>query len=77
MQLVEYFAFISSTKDDPNGVTAVCMEENQDRAGMTFRVATNTGCLSEIVQQLQAVADTMLRAATHGMIEKIVVRTLR
>ena len=77
MQLVEYFAFISSTKDDPNRVTAVCMEEDQDRAGMTFRVATNTGCLSEVVQQLQAVADTMMRAATRGMFEKIVVRTLR
>lgn len=76
-QLVEHFAFISSTKDDPNGVTAVCMEEDQDRAGMTFRVATNTGCLSEIVQKLQAVAGTMMRAATRGMFEKIVTQTLR
>jgi len=76
-QLVEYFAFISSTKDDPNRVTAVCVEEDQDRAGMTFRVAANTGCLSHIVQELQAVADIMMRAAMRGMFEKALVRVPR
>jgi hypothetical protein len=67
MQLVEYFAFISSTKDDPNRVTAVCMEADQDRAGVTFRVAANTDCLSHIQRQLQAVANIMMRASKHGM----------
>lgn len=32
MQLAEHFAFISSTKDDPNRVTAICVEADQDRA---------------------------------------------
>lgn len=70
MQLVEYFAFISSTKDDPNRVTAVCMEADQDRSGVTFRVAANTDCLSHIEQELQAVANIMMRASKHGMFWK-------
>jgi hypothetical protein len=74
MQLVGYFAYISSTKDDPNGVTAVCVEADQDGAGVTFRVAANTGCLSNVVDELQAVADIMMRASKHGIFGKALVR---
>jgi hypothetical protein len=67
MQLAEYFAFISSTKDDPNRVTAVCVEADQDRAGITLRVAANTDCLSHTEQKLRVVADIMMRASKHGI----------
>lgn len=67
MQLAEYFAFISSTKDDPNRVTAVCIEADQDRAGITLRVAANTDCLSHTEQELQVVADIMMGASKHGL----------
>jgi hypothetical protein len=77
MQLVGYFAYISSTKDDPNGVTAACVEADQDGAGVTFRVAANNGCLSHIVKELQAVADIMMRASKHGMVGKALVRVPR
>jgi hypothetical protein len=69
MQLAEDFAFISSMKDDPNGVTAVCIEADPNAAGITMRVAINTGCPLRIVQQLQAVADIMVRTSKHGMSE--------
>jgi hypothetical protein len=69
MQLAEDFAFISSMEDDPNGVTAVCIEANHKAAGMTLRVATNTGCPSHLVQQLQAIADIMVQASKRGMFE--------
>jgi hypothetical protein len=67
MQLAEDFAFISSMKDDPNGVTAVCMETDHNSGGMAFRIATNTGCPSHIIQQLQMVADIMVKASKRGM----------
>ena len=67
MQLAEHFAFISSTKDDPNRVTAVCVEADQDRAGITLRVAANTDCLSHTEQELQVVADIMMQASKHGV----------
>lgn len=65
-QLVEHLAFISSLKHDPNGVTAVCIEADRDRAGVTIRVAINTGCLSHIVQGFQVIADIMMQASRHG-----------
>jgi hypothetical protein len=67
MQLAEHFAFISSTKDDPNRVTAVCVETDQDRAGITLRVAANTDCLSHTKQELRVVADIMMRASKNSM----------
>ena len=66
MQLAEDFAYISSMEDDPNGITAVCIEADHDTAGMTLRVAINTGCPLNIVQQLQLVADIMMKASLHG-----------
>lgn len=67
MQLLDDFAFISSLEDNPNEVTAVCLETNQDIDGVTLRVAANTGCLLHVVNGLQAVADVMMQASSHGM----------
>jgi hypothetical protein len=66
MQLAEDFAYISSMEDNPNGVTAVCIEADHDTAGITLRVAINTGCPSPVVLQLQMVADIMMKASKHG-----------
>jgi hypothetical protein len=71
MQLAEHFAFISSTKDDPNRVTAVCVEADQDRAGITLRVAANTDCLPYTEQELQVVADIMMQASKHGVSREV------
>ncbi|OQN95264.1 hypothetical protein B0A48_18561 [Cryoendolithus antarcticus] len=65
MQIVDHLAFVSSTRDDPNGVTAVCMERDPDGAGVTFRIAVNSGCLLHIAQGFQEIADVMMRAAKH------------
>lgn len=69
VQLIEDFAFISSMKDDPNGVTAVCMEIDRDGSGVTFRVAANNGYLLHVTQELQKVTDLMMRASRHGMLK--------
>jgi hypothetical protein len=70
VQLADDFSYISSMKDDPNGVTAVCMEADYNTGGIAFRVATNTGYPSHIIQQLQMVADIMVRASKRGMLPK-------
>lgn len=67
IQLSGDFAFISSTKDDSNRVTAVCTEVDDDGAGLTVRLAANTGCSTNVVQELQAVANIMMRASRHGL----------
>jgi len=67
MQLLDDFAFISSLEDNPNEVTAVCLEVNRNGEGLTFRIAANTGCLSHVVKGLQVVADIMMQASKHGM----------
>lgn len=67
VQLLDEFAFISSMKNDPNGVTAVCMEIEPGGAGLILRVAANTGSLAHVAGELQAVADIMMKASRHGM----------
>ena len=71
MQLAEHFAFILSTKDDPNRVTAVCVEADQDRVGITLRVAANTDCLPHTEQELQVVADIMMQASKHSVFREV------
>lgn len=63
-QLAEDFACITSSRWDPNRVTAVCVEEEQ--GGLIVRVAANTGDVSATVQNLQGVADEMIQARQKG-----------
>lgn len=65
-QLADDFAFVSSMKYDPNRVTGICIERDADHLGLTFRVASNTGDLTNTVQQLQAVANIMMQASRRG-----------
>lgn len=67
MQLVDDVAFISSMKYDPNRVTAICLEANQNGDGIVFRVASNTGSLERVVKELQGIADIMMQASKHSM----------
>lgn len=67
IQLSGDYAFISSMKDDSNRIMAVCTEADGDGAGLTIRVAVNTGCLTDVVQELQEVANIMMRASRHGL----------
>jgi hypothetical protein len=66
MQLADDLASISSMKYDPNRVTAICLEANQNGAGIVFRIASNTGSLECAVKELQAIADIMMQASKHS-----------
>lgn len=65
-QLADDFAFISSMKHDPNRVTAICLEANQNGDGIVFRIASNSGSLERVVKELQAIADIMMQTSRHS-----------
>ena len=63
-QLVDYFAFISATTNDPLRIMAVCIEEDGDEKGMTIRLASNTGDLSSVIQGFRDIARTLEKASS-------------
>ena len=65
-QLVESFAFLSATTDDPRQVMAVCIEEDPDKIGMTIRLASNTGDLSQVTEGFNGIARTLEQAALRS-----------
>lgn len=67
-QLAENFALLCATTDDMLRVVAVCVEENSDQRGLTLRIASNTGDLSNIKLGLRGIAETLERARLRSML---------
>ena len=65
-QLADSFAFISATTDNMEQVMAVCIEEDPDKEGMTVRLASNTGDLSDVTQGLKDIARTLEQASLRS-----------
>lgn len=65
-QLVDSFAFLSATTDDPLRVMAVCIEEDPDKIGMTISLASNTGDLSDVTQGFDGIARTLEQASLRS-----------
>ena len=61
-QLVDSFAFISASTDDMLRVMAVCIEEDPDKQGMTLRIASNTGDLTQVIQGFSSIARSLEQA---------------
>ena len=61
-QLVDSFAFISASTDDMLRVMAVCIEEDPDKEGMTIRLASNTGDLSDVTRGFNGIARSLEQA---------------
>ena len=53
--LVDNLAFISAVSDDPEKVTAVCIEEHRDHRGMTVVLAVNKGNLSSVKEGFERI----------------------
>ena len=67
-QLVDSFAFISATTDDPLRVMAVCIEEDSDMNGITIRLASNTGDLGLVTRGFNDIARTLEQASMRSRI---------
>ena len=61
--LVDNLAFLSASSDRPEEVTAVCVEELDDREGLIIRVARNTGDISSTKEGFRRMA-AILQGAT-------------
>lgn len=61
--MVDYLAFLSSISEDPDDVTAVCLEEISHRNACIVAVASNTGRLENLVSGFSKLAE-VLKSAT-------------
>lgn len=59
-------AFLSAFTDDSLKVTAVCLEEERNGKGITIRVSSNTGDLSQLAREFGLLAKILENAAQRG-----------
>lgn len=64
--LADCFAFLSARTDDMMKVMAVCVEEDLDHAGLTIRMAANTGPLTDVEKGLRNIAILLETASLRG-----------
>ena len=70
-EITENLAFLSATTEDSKRVTAVCIEEHTQEAGLTIRVASNAGNISEIEEGLKRIAKILEEAAARGLYTRL------
>ncbi|PMD34751.1 hypothetical protein L207DRAFT_496619 [Hyaloscypha variabilis F] len=68
-KITSNLAFLAATSDDNLNVMAVCVEEHPTKAGITIRVAANSGELSEVVSGFEKVARILEESAMRGSSE--------
>jgi hypothetical protein len=59
-------AFLSATSDDNQKVMAVCVEEQLNGEGITIRIASNSGDLSEVTNGFKMLATILEQSAQRG-----------
>jgi hypothetical protein len=65
-QISSNLAFLSATSDDNRRVMAVCVEEHPDKQGITIRLASNTGDISQAVNGFRNIARILEGASRRG-----------
>ena len=66
-EVTSNLAFLSSISDNPLRVMAVCIEEHEDKEGITIRMASNTGDMSLVVNGFNKMARVLEQAALQGI----------
>lgn len=59
-------AFLSAISDNVRQVMAVCIEEHPHKKGITIRLASNTGDLSEVTNGFKRIAQILERASARS-----------
>lgn len=65
-ELAESFAFLAATTNDPKKVVAACVEEGEDQACLTVRLAINNGNLDHVIAGFERMAKIFERFARTG-----------
>ncbi len=69
-EVTSNLAFLSSISDNPLRVMAVCIEEHDNKEGLTIRMACNTGDMSLAVNGFNKMAQVLEQAARQGIISQ-------
>lgn len=60
-------SFLSSYTDDPNRVSALCIEEILGNSGLLITIASNSGSIEQLKAGLMAMATVLMNEATDGL----------
>ena len=60
--IVNNLAFLSATSDDPEKVTAICLDEGFESESCTIRMAMNSGKLSSLATDFRKITQVLERA---------------
>ncbi|KAF2634961.1 hypothetical protein P280DRAFT_438025 [Massarina eburnea CBS 473.64] len=66
LDIVSCFSYLSSYSDDPDRAMAMCVEERQDREGLTVVVATNTGSVEYLMQGVRSIRHVLEKQASDS-----------
>lgn len=64
--LVEALAFLSATSEDPERVTAVCIEEDLEHEACIIRLASNKGSLADVIAGFEGMAAILRKADSES-----------
>jgi len=65
-EITSNLAFLSAISDDSLRVSAVCVQEQPNGKGITIRIASNTGDLSNVISGFRTLARSLELAARRG-----------
>jgi hypothetical protein len=65
-EITSNLAFLSSISDNRLRVTAVCIEEHDNKEELTIRIASNTGDLTMVTDGFEKMAQVLERAARRA-----------
>lgn len=60
-------SFLSSYTDDPNRVSALCIEEIHGSSGLLITIASNSGSIDQLKAGLIAITTVLMNEATDGL----------
>lgn len=65
--IADAFAYLSKTTENPDRVTAVCVEESRKRQQLTIVVAVNSGTCDSVVEGLSQITAALEAIASESM----------
>ena len=65
-EIVGNLSFLSYRRKDPQTVTAICIEEDKDRRGMTVRMTVSGGAIAYVKDGLRQICTVLEQASRRG-----------
>ena len=65
-EIISNLSFLSYRRKDPQTVTAICIEEDEDRQGMIVRMAVSGGAIAYVEDGLRQICGILEEASRRG-----------